>query len=187
MTSYGKKLRIVYIGALACIALLSVASHLYLGSIEGTLVNDAPVMNMAGRLRTLSQQISSLSQQLYLDLVRSDFERAATSATQLREAVDEWQPSHRALVSRRGTMGLEGTNSFEIAKALALLDLPMGAASAATNALITESADPAALQGPAASVSLAEIIAGTQRYARSMESILDAYEAEATGKVERLQ
>lgn len=147
MTSYGKRLRLVYIGALACIAALSVASQGYLGSLEGTLSNDAPVLNVAGKQLTLSQRIARLSQRIYYELVPGELEEASTHASELRESLGEWQRAHRALVSRRGALGLEGSNSFEIAKDLPLLDTHIESASEASEQLIAASNDPSTIEG----------------------------------------
>lgn len=187
MTSYGKKLRIVYVGALFCIATLSIASHWYLHSLEEALASDSPVMNAAGGQRMLSQRIASLSQQVYYELVRGDFEMSSDRGEELRAAVDQWQTTHRALVARQGTLGLAGSNSFEIAKSLALLDVHIETAVQESLVLLEASADPATFQGEIAMDSVAMIVQEAGQFLTLMEGIVAGYEAESRSKLERLQ
>ena len=187
MTSYGKKLRIVYIGALVCIAMLSVASHLFLNSLEGGLANDFPIMNAAGKQRMLAQQIPNLAQQIYYDLARAEFVSAAESSTRLREAVEQWRATHRALVSRGGALGLHGSNSFEVAKALSLLDVHIESVSQAMMPLLDAVADPATLQGQTAIESVSDIIRNSDHFLLSMSGIVDAYETEMSSRAQSVQ
>lgn len=187
MRSYGKKLRLVYIGALSCIAVLSIASHLYLSSTELTLANDAPVVNVSGTQRVLAQRIASLGQQLYLDMSRGDFEIAAEKAQDLTAAASDMQIGHRALVNRRGELGLEGLNPFEIAKDLVVLNAPVERIVEAAERLTDAVSNPADFDGETVVEAVDELIVLSDRFAESMESIANAYEADATRKLDRLK
>ena len=93
----GRSMTLAYVGALALVALMTLASHLTLNRIVRAHQGAASVVNVAGRQRMLSQRISGLVAERELGLpVEND----------LRTAIDTFEAAHRNLIVGNATLNL---------------------------------------------------------------------------------
>ena len=187
MISNSTKLRLVYISALSCIAVLSIGSHLYLRTIEESLVSDAPAINTAGRQRMLSQRIANLAQQLYMNVVVVDMDRAAVNSIQLRESLNEWETAHRGLRVRNGAYGLSGSNTPAVAEELARVEDTLDDTVVRVRDFLLMTQNTEAFSGASASDAVAEIMQGTETYLLQMEYVVTLLTDDSVTNLKRLQ
>jgi len=141
------------------------------------LANDAPVINVAGRQRMLSQKLTKAA--LALVAAETDAERSARR-DELREVLDLWSHSHDTL---RGTESLStsGGNSPRITEAFAEIEPFYGRMRAAAGRLIA-SPDPTAGRD-----AVNALLANESEFLDRMDRIVALYEEEARDRAAGLR
>lgn len=121
--NHPRRLTRFYIAALGAVALLALTGQLVIQNFLARQTSDSTVINIAGRQRMLSQQLSKAA----LALQASEEPREqATHRAELRDALALWQRSHHGLQSGDAELGLPGNNSAEIAARFAELETSYG-------------------------------------------------------------
>lgn len=100
-----------YILALSGIACIIILSQVLVQNFIGRQQHDSRVINVAGRQRMLSQQITKtalmISQAEELDAMKGN-------SRELESIVDKWETSHNGLLKGDTALGLTGENSPEV-------------------------------------------------------------------------
>lgn len=142
------------------------------------LASDAPVINVAGRQRMLSQRLTKAA--LALLVAETDAERTQRR-DELGDVLALWTKSHDSL--RRGdpVASLPGDNPARVVAAFEAIEPYFSRMRAAAERLIS-TADPAASRG-----AIAVLLADEREFLTRMDRIVWLYEAEARGRAERLR
>ncbi|WP_258099320.1 type IV pili methyl-accepting chemotaxis transducer N-terminal domain-containing protein [Marinoscillum pacificum] len=106
-----RRLGLFYIAALGGIALSIIISQLLIQTSISSQQDDARVINVAGRQRMLSQNISKLA--LKIEQHKGD---SSTNFSELQHALDLWKQSHEGLQNGNPELGLSGNPSRVIRK-----------------------------------------------------------------------
>lgn len=168
--------------ALALVALLVLLNQALVQPSLMRLMIDAPLLNVAGRQRMLSQRLAKTA--LALDRAEGEDRRALLG--ELEEVLALWSASHERL--RRDSAGTDwsGRNSPEVQDGLDGLtpyfQKMRDAAGRLVRARAGMRADPAAT-----GAALAVILANEAEYLRRMDRVVALYEREARGRVELLR
>lgn len=170
--------------ALSAIGVLLVCHQLVIQPALSRLATDAPVINIAGRQRMLSQRLSKSALTI---------ERAALLGTtthpaawsELRAVLDLWQHSHQALQHGDTQLGLPGESNPVILQAFETLAPDFQAMAQAARDLL----DLEQPRGPAADIQRAVqiLLDHEPSFLQGMHGIVTSYESEARQRVYRLQ
>jgi two-component system, LuxR family, sensor kinase FixL len=171
-----------YRAALVVVALLVLLDQLLIELPLLRLTTDAPVINVAGRQRMLSQRLAKSA--LALD--------AATDAVDRRRHRDElervlrtWTAAHNGLRHGDRALSLPGRNSAEVRAAFDALEPSFARMRDAAARLIRDESatrpDPAAVRADVATILNVE-----GEYLTRMDRIVGLYEHEARARVNRL-
>ncbi|MBI5119980.1 MAG: diguanylate cyclase [Rhodospirillales bacterium] len=108
-TSIGnfRKATLIYAGALALIATLSMITHVMVDAIVQRQEATARVVNVSGRQRMLSQRIAMMA----LELSRTDAQIQNAAGAELAAAIDLMDSSHRALQEGSKELGISPDKS----------------------------------------------------------------------------
>lgn len=172
--------------ALGLIAALIVFHQVLLQPALSQLTSDAPVINIAGRQRMLSQKLSKAA--LALEAAGDPTVREARRA-ELREILQEWSQSHRGLQYGDAELRLPGTNPPQIAAAFADLELHFTAIVGAVEDLLSASRDIHALEetSPTRASAIERILVHEVEFLTRMHAIVGQYEDEARQHIAQLQ
>ena len=182
------RLRVFYILALGLLALLSVSTHLVLGSLNKAMESDGTVINVAGRQRMLSQRIGKQALQLQTSLASGQQSQTTELARKLKSSLDLWVSSHYGLYDRDPGMGLAGKNSAEIDEAYRDVGADVQAVKAIVENLIAASAGGDTSLGPAASADIGRtVVAYADAYLPRMNDIVAMHAAELEKKIDQTQ
>jgi len=109
-----RKLRIGNIAAPIIITILLLGSYLFVQSFISDQQNDAPVINMSGRQRMLSQKIAKSA--LYISTTSSQSEEQVPYMNALDIDIKEFETAHRNLTEKENTLDFNKNhvNSEEI-------------------------------------------------------------------------
>jgi signal transduction histidine kinase/DNA-binding response OmpR family regulator len=173
--SPARRLTVLYITALSLVALLLVTGQWLVQWSIGRQLSDSRVINIAGRQRMLSQQISKLVLQIQRDGL------STARGQELSEALDAWQTAHRGLRSGDAELGLPGENTADVAAMFDGLEPHFAAMSQAVDALLA--ADP----GTDVEPYVHDVMSREPAFLSGMDRIVDQYEAEAHDRVAALQ
>ncbi len=185
-TNPSNRLKKLYVFALALIACLTISSQIVIQSALHRQDSDAPVINIGGRQRMLSQRLTKAA--LALQLVPDDEQLRARTA-ELREVIELWSRSHETLQHRDTVSHLPGNNSPRVAAGFARIEPHYRAMYAAALALLVTTKD-ATIQGlDRASMQddLAVILEHESMFLRGMNDIVFSYDAEAQTRVNWLK
>ena len=100
-----------YILALSGIAGIIILSQLLVQNFIGKQQHDSRVINVAGRQRMLSQQITKTALMISLS---DDLGAMKENSHLLESIVDKWEASHKGLLGGDDALGLTGDNSAEV-------------------------------------------------------------------------
>ena len=105
------KLGLWYILALSGIAGVIISTQILIQRSINKQQDDSRVINVAGRQRMLSQQISKDVLKINADISRDSLQKVSQ---ELANALQLWKTSHQGLLRGNQTLGLKGQNSSEI-------------------------------------------------------------------------
>lgn len=163
-----------YGAVLAVVAALLIVDQAVLQPILVRLNLSAPVINLAGRQRMLSQRMVKSA----LAIARSP-EDGERWQPELDESFRDWKRVHAGLQSGDESLHLTPTRSPVIRRAFSEIEPHVAALSSGIETVLS---DPAA-----AALPIPELLANEQPYLRGMDRIVRLYEADAQGQVQRLR
>jgi len=169
-----------FLTALVCIAALIVLDQLLIQPELSRLASDAPVINIAGRQRMLSQKLTKTA----LVLARENDPAARGRMRQgLSDVLDLWSRSHHGLQAGDSELRLPGTNTPDVATAFASLEPEFVAMHAAARSILQSStASPTDLDAQ-----VQTLLNHDPHYLERMHAIVGLYEWEARRRVASLE
>lgn len=174
-----------YLVAFLCIATLIVLDQLLIQPELARLAFDAPVINVSGRQRMLSQRLAKSA--LVLQQADRPLEQATRSA-ELADIVKLWTRSHLGLQRGDPEMNLPGDNPPVVQAAFGRIEPHFQAIRVAAERIVAQS-EAAAANGTVVDVSadVDEILRHETSFLREMDHLVGLYETETRSHVERLQ
>ena len=171
-----RQLRRRYYFALSLIAVLVIISQAMTQWLIASQSSNTRIINIAGRQRMLSQEITKLT---FYVLEASSNDAASRHRKKLEERVRLWQRSHVGLLRGDTAMGLPGHNSVAIQQLFAQLQPHHDAMLNAASVILSSPAGGAAL-----AQSIQEIRRHEADFLIHMNDITFQYEQEALDKIE---
>jgi len=170
----------LYIIALSIIALLTIAGVLLIQYALYQQSSDARIINIAGRQRMLSENLSKTALTIQLS---SDLAQHIEYVDKFSNALCLWEKSHLGLQSGDAKMGLPGNNNAKIKQMFADLQPHYEAMNAAAQNLL------AAIVGNPANITVLvdQILAEQPAFVQKMDTIVDQYELEALAQVNQVK
>ena len=135
-----------YTAALASIAALALAGQMVVQFALLRIANAAAVMNVSGRQRMLSQQVSKVSLRLMVEQDDPGTQRACLA--DLRREIDEFRTAHRGLEHGDADLGLDADTSPEVRRRFEALRPHYEAVLAAAEAILAAPAAPNGVPPP---------------------------------------
>jgi PAS domain S-box-containing protein len=169
------KLTVLYTVALGAVALLLLTGYVLVDRSIARQRSDSHVINLAGRQRMLSQQLSK--QALLSHSAANEHERALTFE-KMRATLALWDRSQRALQEGDAELQLPSSNSPEVRKMFVALAPHFRSIKESTERLLNE---------PIAADALPTILAHEGQFLAGMNAIVAQYELEALNRVRHLQ
>jgi signal transduction histidine kinase len=167
--------------ALALVALLVLSNQLIVQPALVRLTNDAPVINIAGRQRMLSQRLAKAA----LALERSDNTNRPHHLAELQQVLSLWSAAHDGLRRGNRAMSLPGRNSSAVTAALDGLE-PYYRQMRDSAARLVRDERLGQTGGPTPREDLATIMAAEGEYLARMDHVVGLFEREARNRVGRL-
>lgn len=172
--------------AFGVIAALVLLQQVLVAPRLARLTSDAPVINVAGRQRMLSQRLTKSALAL---------ERAETPADikhwrgNLVEVLSEWRRAHRGLQDGNAQMRLPPTTQPEVKGAFEGLELHFQEMASAAERLVEldENAADRAARLPAIHAAVARLLEHEAEFLPRMHAIVGLYESQARSHVAELQ
>ena len=184
----GRRLRKLYVCALGTIALILVAGQVLVQRSLGALEADGRVINVAGRQRMLSQQLTKEALALLAANLHADSSGdLAQRAGRLEKTLALWTISHHGLQQGDAAMGLPGGNPPAVAARFAGIEPHFRAMVAAAGEVIQHCRSDAAPDAPALRRAADALLAQNEPFLVGMNDIVFAYEAAARQKILRLK
>lgn len=169
--------------ALAVVAVLLVFHQVLLQPALIRLETDAPVINVAGRQRMLSQKLAKTA----LALQTSPSPQARSRRREELSAVlSEWTRAHRGLQRGDSNLRLPGEGGPEILAAFAGLEPNFLAIVSAAKVLLTTD-DPGQELTPAQHAAIERVMAHEDQFLSQMHALVQLYASNARGHVWQLQ
>jgi signal transduction histidine kinase len=170
-----------YRSALTLVASLLLLNQLLVQPSLLRLTTDAPVINIAGRQRMLSQRLAKAA----LALERADGATRPSHLAELEQALALWTASHNGLRSGNRAMSLPGGNSPVVAAAFDDLEPSYLLMRDAAARLISTAAGPQA-GNPSASDDVDVILKAEPEYLGRMDAVVGLFEREARHRVAKM-
>jgi hypothetical protein len=170
----------IYIVSLSLIALIAVASQLFIHTILDDSAHDSKRINLAARQRTLSQEIIKTAL-----LIQATPETGVRQklAVQLRRTANTWNQVHEGLQFGDPALGITSDNTHAVVQLFGQLDDPFKKIYLQTGKISREAvARPAAL-----SRSIAVMLANEPLFLKGMDEITSQYEQESSSRIATLK
>jgi C4-dicarboxylate-specific signal transduction histidine kinase len=177
-----RRLAVRYFLVLAAVALLVVADQAIVQPLLGRMDAYAPVINVAGRQRMLSQRIAKAALAIEVTAQQSV---KASRREELRGALGQWAAAHRALRFGDAELGLLSIRSPAIDHKWSQLKPHFGAMLAAARQLLDDS--PSGRDAEADSHAVAILVAHEPLFLATMDETVKLFEDESTAELRRLQ
>jgi signal transduction histidine kinase len=170
----------LYIIALSFIALLTIAGAFLIQWALHQQSSDARIINIAGRQRMLSENLSKTALTIQLS---TDMTQQIEYVDKFRNALKLWEKSHLGLQLGNADMELPGNNSATIIQMFAELQPHYQAMNAAANNLL------AAIDDTSVNIAalVEKILVEQPAFVQQMNTIVFQYEAEASEQVNRVK
>lgn len=165
-----------FLFGMAAVAVLVILNQLVLQPWLIQLTSDAPVINVAGRQRMLSQKLSKTA----LELIDGYDEE--TTLRELRQALKDWSTAHRGLQFGDDHLGLPPNEDDKIKRAFTELDPHFRKMQTAVSKLIAPGLSDAERR---AEVNV--VLAEEKEYLPRMHAIVGMFESESRARVGRLR
>lgn len=174
-----------YAFVLGAVAVLVLIDQAVLQPTLVRLAGYAPVINLAGRQRMLSQKITKTA----LAIERRPSSDSAVLNEMLQQDLAEWERVHEGLQRGNASLGLPGTDTPEILDAFASME--------SSYAGMRDAANRIAIENPAASESetvprvgndtVSALLDAESQYLPQMDAIVKLFESQARTQVARLR
>ncbi|GMT41879.1 MAG: hypothetical protein IEMM0002_0290 [bacterium] len=172
-----------YLTALALTALLIISAYGMTRAIFYQQDSDAPTINLAGRQRMLSLQISKEMLLLWQSKMQALKEKSYQS---LRDTVFEWSRVHTGLQNGDPNLRLSGENSIEIKKLVAELEPYYQKLKNGVEKILAR--EPGYLSRlPSYPTTVRDVMEASPLYLKRMDIIVSQYEKEASARTARLR
>jgi C4-dicarboxylate-specific signal transduction histidine kinase len=168
-----------YLLVLAAVAILVVVDQSIVQPLLVRLGSYAPVINLAGRQRMLSQKLTKAA--LALEIAGDEASRH-NRRDELRETLSQWSTAHTALRQGDSRLGIQQIHSADIDAQWAVLQPHFEAMCAAAQTIVG-SPDPKTDDSSA----VATIVEHEAAFLTAMDRIVKLMEVEAAGAVGRLR
>lgn len=179
-----KQLARYYLMALSVIAISIILSQILVQKFISEQKSDSRVINLSGRQRMLSQQISKYALLLGDSLNTG---KRATYVQGLQSAVDEWKTTHEALQYADKDLGIYNENSQTIQQLFTAIDTAHAVmVKSASNIIQLLEQDPR-LPAERLREDINQVISHEQAFLNGMDLIVFQYDHEAQRKVINLQ
>ena len=165
-----------YTLALSLVALLLAASQV---AIQATLArgdDDSRLVNVSGRQRMLSQEISKLALEIK---DAKDVSARIAPTKELYEAVMTFQGTHEGLLAGSETLGVKGRNSARVLELYSKIEPAYHAILAASSTLRTRATAPDVTKAEIGTLA-ASILSWEQEFLGGMNSVVWEYDMEAS-------
>lgn len=189
------RIKLLYIVALATVALLSIVGQFFVQRALVRQNSDAHVVNIAGRQRMLSQKLSKLA--LIINSVEIDSidinsvdepNHRKQRLVELKETLANWQQAHNGLQYANQLLDLPGDNSPAVAQMYAQIEPHYQAIVSAVNEILTQLATEDGLAvKDSLTISIKTILEHEPAYLIGMEKIVFQYDQEAKARVTHLK
>lgn len=181
--SSAQRLTVLYILALSAVALFTIFGQVLVQRSLAQQRSDSSVVNVAGRQRMLSQQITKLALQIHaLDsLAERQHKRQ-----ELRETLDLWQTNHRNLQLGSEGAGLLTKNSSQVQRLYVGIEPDFQALLTAGRAVAEPPASPRH-QNDSGIAALNTILEREPIFLAGMDRIVKTYDEEAGARVASLE
>ncbi len=178
-----RELTVRYIIALSLMACLSITAYSLIQIVLSKQASDAPVINLSGRQRMLSQK---LTKEVLL-LVQSGMGRhRLEKRDQLTQTVTEWARVHLGLIHGDAELQLHGDNSPEVLELFQNIDPYFRLIKASVDDILEM--DPATLnQLSYHSPLIQNIVLASPYFLQMMDKIVFQYDKEARKRVQQLR
>src|SRR5690606_22199977 len=101
----------LYIVALTAVAILTITGQLLIQNAIENQLTDSHIVNMAGKQRYMSQQISKVVLLVYGNIEHQNYNDKIQS---LKSLLHDWEKNHLALQYGNPELNLEGGNSKQV-------------------------------------------------------------------------
>lgn len=172
-----------YVVTLVAVAALVVVDQAIIQPSLVRLNFYAPAINVAGRQRMLSQNITKNALAL---AAHPDATDQPVRREQLLAAIDQWNTAHRGLLEGSRELGLEPVADEQIAAALCALEPRLRAIQSAAHQIAVASAG-SATPTSGTQAALTTVLDQEPRYLEGMERVVGMLEASARRQVEFLR
>ena len=171
-----------YALVLALVACLGIVDQAVIQPLLVQLNFYAPVINIAGRQRMLSQRLTKSALALQQAHSREEID---ASRNELSDTLQQWTKAHHGLVEGDSAMNLPGTDSQVILASLAELEQDYVAMQQAAQRLVALSATDESRDRNSGAItdSVEEILQHERNYLPVMDEIVGLYEAESRSQV----
>ncbi|NIA06137.1 MAG: response regulator [Actinobacteria bacterium] len=177
-----RKLTLRYLIALSLIALLSISAYTLVRLAVYRQASDAPVINLSGRQRMLSQKIAK---EALLLAQSQDMKMRQHHRQSLSASVSSWTQVHNGLQYGNKELQLPGNNSPEIQDLFARIEPYYQTIRKAVNGILA--LEPGELiQISPRSPLVQEIVKASPLYLKWMDQAVFQYDKEAQGRVDTL-
>lgn len=173
-----------YILALSVIALAAIVGQVLIQSHLSGQLSDSRIVNVAGKQRMLSQEISKTV--LLLKPGQSTTERK-TTLRNLETSVSLWKTSHQGLQSGNDSLQLPGHNSSAIVALFLEVNIPFDAMRQSAEKVIHSLQYNLSLSYDSLYPDIRNLLDHEGSFLAGMEKIASQYDSEAHGKVSSLR
>lgn len=173
-----------YIVALSVIALAAIAGQVLIQSHLSGQLSDSRIVNVAGKQRMLSQQISKTV--LLLKPGQSAAERK-TIIRNLETSVSLWKTSHDGLQSGNDSLQLPGHNSSAIVALFLEVNIPFDAMRQSAEKVMHSLQHNPSISYDSLHPDIQNLLDHERRFLAGMEKIASQYDSEAHAKVSSLR
>ena len=178
-----RNLTIRYIFSLCAIALLTILSYILMQVNIRNQSDDSRVINIAGRQRMLSQELSKSV--LYLEKSESTNNREML-IDEIKRILSEWEKAHNGLKFGNVALGVPGENSSKVKEMFSEIEPIFNTILNAAQSLLAINENQLSENLLVSPDSLVKrILMNEQNFLHGMESIVFQYDKEAKEKVER--
>ncbi len=186
--SSSHRLTRLYIGALSTIALLALLGQIVIQFSLLRQSSDALVINLAGRQRMLSQELTKAALAIY---VTTEATTRATNVAEMRSVEALWIQSHNGLQHGDAGLGLPGNNSDVVKRLFASIQPSFQAMVNAADQLLIfvgrDQASPITILRAGILPFLQILLTQVQIFLPEMNTVVSQYQSESEGRVNQLK
>lgn len=186
--AFTRRMTTLYVSVLCTIALLALLGHIVMQVELQHSMNDAHLVNVAGRQRLLSQELNTTVLEIVMSTSSAD---RVSHVNALKGILAEWQQVQNGLQHGDAQLGILGKNSSEVDHLFHVIAPRFTTILDAGKQVVTLAAqnrtDGRIAPKDALSSSVQTILAAEPEFLRDMDSIVAQYEREAVQHTTQMQ